>query len=298
MAWRVGDPREFYFWRFDKCTLESSAAAGAGLEFFIGGEFLIFLSLWRPSGTSGSNYFRTKLILIVRKGGKDMEWRLTSIYHVSQVINIHTLRFLVHTYLETHAYHCLSEIMPCWDYLIMKSIISYCRSLFEVNFFTDQVRPALGSVGCLVGQLSPCSGSHIYRHICLIHKWIIKKPIKRAPWHNGIPSTSLLSSSGSPRAPLGPPSTPLDPCVVPYMSSEDPSEAVNPMGHHRPPPWPPGTPLTYPLNPLGPNAMDVPLLGPLGPLAPRQLKHSTLSRVCCAFGTVYDENHTNLKSRR
>ena len=45
----------------------------AGLEFFIGGEFLIFLNLWRLSSISGSYYFRTKLILIVRKGGKNME---------------------------------------------------------------------------------------------------------------------------------------------------------------------------------------------------------------------------------
>ena len=137
---RVGDPREFYFWRFDKCTLESSAAAGAGLEFFIGREFLIFLNLWRLSSISGSYYFRTKMILIMRKGEKDMEWRLTSIY---QVIKIHTLRFLVHTFSETHGYHCVSEIVPCWDYP-MKSIISHCRSLFEVKLFTDQVRPALG----------------------------------------------------------------------------------------------------------------------------------------------------------
>ena len=145
---RVGDPREFYFWRFDKCTLESSAAAGAGLEFFIGREFLIFLSLWRLSSISGSYYFRTKMILIMRKGEKDMEWRLTSIY---QVIKIHTLRFLVHTFSETHGYHCVSEIVPCWDYP-MKSIILHCRSLFEVKLFTDQVRPALGSVGPLVGS--------------------------------------------------------------------------------------------------------------------------------------------------
>ena len=34
----------------------------------------------------------------------------------------------------------------------MKSIILHCRSLFEVKLFTDQVRPALGSVGPLVGS--------------------------------------------------------------------------------------------------------------------------------------------------
>ena len=39
----------------------------------------------------------------------------------------------------------------------------------EFKFFTDQVRPALGSVGCF-GWFWPCSGSHIYRHICLNHQ--------------------------------------------------------------------------------------------------------------------------------
>ena len=32
-----------------------------------------------------------------------------------------------------------------------------CRSLKKVKFFTGQVRPALGSGGCLVVWLSPCS---------------------------------------------------------------------------------------------------------------------------------------------
>ena len=33
----------------------------------------------------------------------------------------------------------------------------FCRSLIKVKFFIDQVRPALGPVGLLVGWLSPCS---------------------------------------------------------------------------------------------------------------------------------------------
>ena len=32
-----------------------------------------------------------------------------------------------------------------------------CRSLIKVNFFTDQIRPALGSCGCSVGWLLPFS---------------------------------------------------------------------------------------------------------------------------------------------
>ena len=31
--------------------------------------------------------------------------------------------------------------------------VGFCRSLIKVNYFTDQVRPALGSGGCLVGCL-------------------------------------------------------------------------------------------------------------------------------------------------
>ena len=38
------------------------------------------------------------------------------------------------------------------SFAICDTNVQYCRSLIEVNFFTDQVRPALGSVGWLVGQ--------------------------------------------------------------------------------------------------------------------------------------------------
>ena len=50
----------------------------------------------------------------------------------------------------------------------------------EFKFFTDQVRPALGSVGCF-GWFWPCSGSHIYRHICLNHQRTHQTNLM-APW--------------------------------------------------------------------------------------------------------------------
>ena len=109
--------------------------------------------------------------------------------------------------------------------------------MIKVKFFTDQVRPVQDQ---LVVRLSPCSGSLINRHICLMN--------------------------------------PQDP-VVPYKSSENPSNvAVDPMGKHRPLPlWPIGTALTFPLNsvdvPLAPwNTPDAPLY-PLGPPWPKIAKN-------------------------
>ena len=152
---RVGDPREFYFWRFDKCTLESSAAAGAGLEFFIGGEFLILLNLCRPSSISVSNYFRTKMILIMRKGEKDMERRLTSIYLPRKLGEQHTYTKISSTYIIGDPWISLS-----------KRDCDMLRLSYEINHHlilqkSDWGQIALGSVGCLFGGLSPCSGSHI-----------------------------------------------------------------------------------------------------------------------------------------
>ena len=105
-------------------------------------------------------------------------------------------------------------------------------------------------VGCFVGWLRPCSGSHIYRHIYLMNHHETHQTNSMTPWDSLDVAIDTLGPHEDTLDPFGHLNISFDPIrslrsrsIVPYKSSDDPSNvAVDLTGYLRRNPWPTETP--------------------------------------------------------
>ena len=123
------------------------------------------------------------------------------------------------------------KLFPVFHDITKSFYWRYWRISDKGQISTDQVIPALGSVGCLAG----CHHALDHLFTIIYTLWIIRKPIKRILDPMRLPGRPFWPAW----TPEGPPSKSFEPLTMPFEPIGSLGSPVVPMGWSKCSPWHP-----------------------------------------------------------